>query len=523
MRRFLVVALVGLLVGSLAPGARTDTSVPALVRVHVHSADEAALLMGNFDETHNHSDGEVELLLWPGDRAELNALGFHYEVVTENLLERDLALEAAAPNKLVELPGPDRTDYRHLEDYNAELEKLAKKNPSLVRHLEMPRASLEGRPIFGIEVAANVKKDDGRPVFYIDGVHHAREWPAAEYTMSFAHYLVESYGKRAEVTSMLKRSRIIIVPIVNVDGFDYSRRSSAQNSLLGAGNGFEGYWRKNRRSLTGVTLPAPRQVNPDAYGVDNNRNYPYLWGDSNGGSSGIPLEQTYRGAAPFSEPENENVRDIVLGRNITGIITNHTYQATVLRAGGGKAPEDAILSRIGERMAKILEFRNAPTVGYPTTGTTDDWAYAVMGALGFTIEHGKIGFHPPYADEVGAHVDRTMKAFMVMADVSADPRYHSVIKGRVVGGPATLTITKEFETPLSPGNPTGAASFAEKIEMKLKTDENGSFEWHVSPSNRPYEKKPENYTLTIKSGAGTKRFSINLERGEVLNLGAIRI
>jgi hypothetical protein len=208
---------------------------------------------------------------------------------------------------------------------------------------------------------------------------------------------------------------------------------------------------------------------------------------------------------------------------VTGIITNHTYQATVLRAGGGKAPEDAILSRIGERMAKVLEFRNAPSVGYPTTGTTDDWAYAAMGALGFTIEHGKIGFHPPYADEVGAHVDRTMKAFMVMADVSADPRYHSVIKGKVLGGPATLTITKEFETPLSPGNPTGDASFAEKIEMKLKTDANGSFEWHVSPSNRPYEKKPENFTLTIKSGAGTKKLSINLKRGEVSNLGAIRL
>ena len=519
MRRFLVVALVGVLVAAMAPVGRTDMAVPTLVRVPVDSAEEAAFLLSNFDETHNHTAETIELLLWPGDRAELDALGIAYDVIAENLFERDLALEARSANTLVKLPGPDRTDYRQLTDYNAEMEQLAKKNPDLVRHFEMAQPSLEGRPIFGVEIAANVKKDDGRPVFYIDAVHHAREWPAAEYTMSFAHYLVEGYGKKDDVTSILRRTRVIVVPIVNVDGFDYSRQSPAQNSNLSAGNGFEGYWRKNRRSLTGVTIPAPRQINPDAYGVDNNRNYPYLWGDSNGGSSGSHVDQTFRGDAPLSEPENQNVRDIILGRNVTGMITNHTYQASVLRAGGGDAPEDGILTRIGDKMAKILEFRNAPTVGYPTTGTTDDWAYAVMGALGFTIEHGKIGFHPPYADEVGAHVDQTMKAFMVMADVVADPKYHSVIKG-TFGNQATLTLTKKWETPLSPGNPTGAESIPEKLEMKLKTNPDGSFEWHVSPSIRPYEKKAEPYTIKIKTFDGrVYSGTILLRRGQVVNLG----
>ena len=519
MKRSLVAVLVGLLVAAAAPAGRTDMAVPTLVRVPVDSAEEAAFLLGNFDETHNHTADSVELLLWPGDRAELDALGIPYEVIAENLFERDQALEARSPNTLVKLPGPDRTDYRQLSDYNEEMKQLAKKNPDLVERFEMAQPSLEGRPIFGIEIAANVTKDDGRPVFYIDAVHHAREWPAAEYTMSFAHYLVEGFGKNDDVTRVLRNSRVIVVPIVNVDGFDYSRQSPVQNSNLAAGNGFEGYWRKNRRSLTGVTLPAPRQINPDAYGVDNNRNYPYLWGDSNGGSSGTHADQTYRGEAPLSEPENQNVRDIILGHNVTGMITNHTYQASVLRAGGGDAPEDDILTRIGDKMAKILEFRNAPTVGYPTTGTTDDWAYAVMGALGFTIEHGKIGFHPPYADEVGAHVDQTMKAFMVMADVVADPKYHSVIKG-TFGSPTTLTLTKKWKTPLSPGNPTGAESIPEKLEMKLKTDPDGSFEWHVSPSIRPYEKKAEPYTIKIKTSDGrVYAGTILLRRGQVVNLG----
>ena len=523
MGRLFAGALTALIVLALAPIGRTDTARPMIVVAHPASQAQAAYLMAHFDETHNHAPGEIELLLWPGDRAELDAAGIDYHVVVEDLLATEAGGTAAETRQV--LPGPDRTDYRRLADYNAEIQELAKKNPDLVKRFEMKRPSLEGRTVYGVEIAANVNDvaGDGRPILYIDAVHHAREWPAAEYSMIFAHYLVESFGKDARITSLLRKTRVILVPVVNVDGFEYSRESQLQNSNLGAVNGFEGYWRKNRRSLTGVTVPAPRPVNPDAYGVDPNRNYSYLWGDGNGGSSGIPLEATYRGDAPFSEPETQNVRDIILGRPVTMVVTNHTYQATVLRTGGGAAPEDALLERMGGVVADILGYRNMPTVGYPTTGTTDDWAYAAMGALGFTIEHGKIGFHPPYDQEVGKYWKEHVDAFVKLLEYAADPRYHSVITGRVANGPATLSITKSFETKLSPGNPTGETSVPEAIGMTLKTAKNGSFEWHVSPSDRPYEKKPESFTLKITSGGRSKTLRVHVERGEVVDLGTIKL
>ena len=521
--RSFVAALVALLVVSLSPIGRTDEPRLMLVRVSVESPAQAGRLLSDFDETHNHSEGEVELLLWPGDLAELDALDLDYEIVTDDIVARD-ASDASVPATPQTLPGPNRSDYRRLADYNAEMQDLAKKNPGLVKLFEMKRPSLEGRTIYGIEIATNVKNvaGDGRPIFYMDAVHHAREWPAAEYTMLFAYHLVENYGKDEEITSLLRKARVILIPVINVDGFDYSRESPAQSSTLGAGNGFEGYWRKNRRSLTGVTVPEA-QKNPDAYGVDPNRNYAYLWGDSNGGSSGSQLDATYRGEAPFSEPETQNVRDLILGRNVVGDITNHTYQATVLRAGGGDAPEDDILEAIGQKMADVLGYKNMPTVGYPTTGTTDDWAYASMAALGFTIEHGSQGFHPTYANEVGKFWKEHMEAFEIMLDVVANPKYHSVLKGKVADGPAKLTITKTFDTPLSPGNPTGQESVTEEIKLGLQTRKDGSFEWHVSPSFRPYEKKDESYTLTITAGGKKKVVQVNLDRGEVLDLGTIRL
>lgn len=527
MRKLVVTALVLALLAAFAPLGRTDVPKLSLVRVHVTSDEQAAYLMSNFDETHNHSEGEIELLMWPGDRLELDLLGLPYEVVTEDLVARDLALNAG-PHPTQILPGPDYSDYRRLTDYNNEMAELAKKNPSLVKLFEMEQPSLEGRTIYGLEIAADVKSEDGRPIFYMDGVHHAREWPASEFTMMYAHFLVEEFGKNPEITSLLKKTRVILVPIVNPDGFNYSRESVTSinqqardaTQTLAAGNGFEGYWRKNRRSLTGVTVPGA-QVNPDAFGVDNNRNYAYLWGDNQGGSSGTQIDQTYRGEAPFSEPESANVRDIILSRNVTGIITNHTVQATVLRTGGGKAPDDPTLVKIGDQIAKILGFRNNPTVGYPTTGTTDDWAYAAMGALGFTIEHGGSGFHCAYELCVGTPTDRTMKAFAVMHKAALNTKYHSVLKGRVASGAARLTLTKTFDTLLSDGNPLGEESITEKLKWTIPTEKDGSFVWHITPSTRPYEKGKESYTLTISGGGANRMMKVFVRRGQVLDLGRI--
>ena len=529
MRKLVLCALVALLLAAFVPGAQTETPKLAIVRVHVTAEEDIRYLMTAFDETHNHSEGEIELLLWPGDRLRLDALGYEYEVVTEDVVARDAALNDG-PHPLQVLPGPDYSDYRRLADYNAEMTELAKKNPDMVKLFEMKRPSLEGRTVLGLEIAFNVKEQDGRPIFYMDAVHHAREWPASEFTMIYAHYLVEEFGKNPKVTSLLKEGRVILVPIVNVDGFNFSRENitsvnqpsrDATQELAGV-NGFEGYWRKNRRSLTGITAPGI-QSNVDAYGVDPNRNYAYLWGDQEGGSANEQWDATYRGEAPFSEPEVANVADIVLGRNVTGVITNHTVQASVLRAGGGQAPDDADLMKIGGDMAAILGFMNNATVGYPTTGTTDDWAYAAMGAYGFTIEHGGSGFHCAYDECVGTPTERTMEAFNVMFEASIDPRYHSILEGRVQGGSAKLTLTKKFKTPLSPGNPLGKEFVTEKLRWSIRTEQNGSFEWHITPSSRPYEKKAESYTLTITSGRKTETLSVKIDRGQRLDLGSIKL
>lgn len=540
MRRMLVVGLAAMLLGSFfVPAARTGSPTLMLVRVDVTSLDQARDLMDNFDETHNHSASQIEILAWPGDIGRLEQRGYTYEIVEDDVVARDQELFAEAPDVRVQLPGPDRTTYRVLADYNPEMQELAKKNPRLVKLITTPHETLEGRTVYGVEIAARVKRDDGRPTYYVDGIHHAREWPAGEYPMIFAHYLVERFGKDKEVTKVLKRTRILIVPVVNPDGFDYSRSSpfalqpnvDAAHGAACSIVGCEAYWRKNRRSFTGATVPVA-QKNPDAYGVDVNRNYAWKWGGA--GASPDETSITHHGHGPASEPETKNVQKLVLGNNVTSIVSNHTYSRLVLRPWGDTyipSPDERYLAKLGGKMARAMGgYQNIKGMQlYPTTGTMSDWGYGVLGVPSYTFEHG-LAFHPPYSgcsrDCVAKEWRGVMKAFMHGAKAALDDDAHGIVKGDVAGrGKAKLSLTKKFATPLSPGNPTGKKSFTERISLDLTTRKDGSFSWHLAPSTRPHlgKKAVEKYKLTITRGKAKKTLRFALESGQVRNLGTIRL
>lgn len=539
MRRFVAAALVAVIVGAMWVPPASSTGALMLVRVPVQDAVEAGFLASNFDETHNHRDGHVELLLWPGDRQRLHAAGFtDYEIVSADVVgEAAAALAPGGP--VVSLPGPDRGTYRTLDEYNAEMKQLAEKNPGLVKLLKLPFETLEGRWVFGLEIAADVNdQSDGRPYFHVDGVHHAREWPAGEYPMILAHHLVEKFGKDERVTRLLRNVRVEIVPIVNPDGFDHSRDSLVDAQGVGSYPlsllGMEAYWRKNRRSFTGATVPV-EQRNPDAYGVDPNRNYGFFWGDNEGGSSGDRTSQTYRGEEPFSEAESQNIRDLVLSRQITGLITNHTSGRLVLRPWGhtsADAPDEGRLRRLGDAMAEAMGgYTSQKGIGlYATTGTTDDWSYSATGGLGYTFEH-ETSFHPPYADSVGRNYKGVMEAFMLGAEAAADPRHHAIIKGRIVDGngepvAGTIRLSKEFRTPLWDGNPTGKKSVRERISVKFKTEADGTFELHVNPSTRPLiaaSGGKESYGLGFVGGGWATARRVTVTRGQVLDLGTVTL
>ena len=143
------------------------------------------------------------------------------------------------------------------------MKRLAREHPDLVKPITLNHTTYEGRPVEGIEITTNPNARDGKPVFLQMGAHHAREWPSAEHAMEWAYELVLGYRRGdARVRRLVETTRTIVVPVVNVDGFNASREAG---ELQGGGDGRGGsaddetvnilthpneYRRKNCRLIT---------------------------------------------------------------------------------------------------------------------------------------------------------------------------------------------------------------------------------------------------------------------------------
>jgi hypothetical protein len=316
--------------------------------------------------------------------------------------------------------------------------------------------------------------------------------------------------------------------VINPDGFHHSRESLLEVSNLGTVAGGQGaYWRKNRRSLTGVTAPAV-QTNPDAYGIDNNRNYAFFWGGQ--GSSESNFNQDSRGPVPMSEPETNNVAWALQTRQATAMITHHTAGNLVLYAWGhtwDDAPDHELLDATARALTAHNGYRPQKSRQlYVTTGTCSDYAYALYGSIGFTFEHSGSGFHPAYAGTVPAMYARNRPALLLLAEIAADPKQHCVVTGRAVDGSgaplagASINVTKDFDTELWPTNPTGRPSYAETVHTEAATGPDGTFTLHLNPSTRPhiyFDGGEETWTIRV----GSASRDVFVIRGQAVDLGDV--
>ena len=534
------------LLGGRALAAPTYTGLHAastlqLANVRIRSIEDE-LALGAFDDTHAiPGPGLVELLLWPGDQAKLEASGLDFEITVDDVVARDQAAHRAAANArpagVAVAPG-ERTAYRRIADYNADMQALAQLRPDLARVFVLPERTLEGRLVYGIEIAANVTRNDGRPVYHMDGCHHSREWPAAEMPMMFAFDLVEGYGKDPRTTDLLDRMRVIIVPVMNVDGFIESREAPVDNSTTALAPFVTmAYWRKNRRSLTGVTAPMIMK-NPDAYGVDPNRNYSYQWGDDDGGSSDVPVDETMRGSAPFSEPESRNIRSLVMSRQTTGMLTHHTHGRLCMRPWGwtwDETPDNEMQFDLGAEMTAINGYQNIQARGlYLTSGGSRDWTYGATGCITYTFEHGT-EFHGPYLQTIPAMYNLNREPFFILAAAAADASKHALLRGSIVdasGAPiaGSIAISKTMSSPAwFHGNgsaPGGVQSTEDTLQTSMDTGADGAFTYHVNPSKRPWLEgaEEEAYQVTVSAtGKQPVTRTVALSRGDSVDLGTIQL
>lgn len=297
------------------------------------------------------------------------------------------APEPGAP-ELVEPTEPWLAQWRDLSELEAWVDWLGTHPGASV---EVLGSSVEARPIRALRIR-HPEASEGMPGALITSLQHAREWIAGASGMHIAERLVR--GTDAQAREVLENWEVVVIPVVNPDGY---RHSWTTDRL----------WRKNR---------AP------SGGVDLNRNWGEGWGKP--GSSPDPDNNNFRGPAAFSEPETEAVRGFVLANpHLQVHVDLHSTGQLVLYPWGHTeqpSPADEALAERALRAAADMEEVDGQRYDpgrfherlYPASGVAVDWTHA-QGLESYLFElrdRGQYGFmlddelRQPAAEEAWAGV-----------------------------------------------------------------------------------------------------------------------
>ena len=332
-----------------------------------------------------------------------------------------------------------------------QMQALAQGSPAIASLMTWGNTEVGRRPLLALKLQGTGLQADQFNLLYM-GMHHARELPTPRIALAWAQRLTGAYATDPIIKNIVDKHRIIIVPVVNPDGYEMAL-------------GPQRDWRKNTRKVPELTPNGNEQT---LLGVDLNRNYGFEHIraltlaqrqalspraqranglDRNGAFDPDNPRLTYAGLLPFSEFETRAVRtwaggmfpngDQVTGRKCS--MSWHTSGGEVLHPMGhttanGIRPEDRphflnVSTDIAAATGYINlmdGYQNQPG-GYPTWGDSDDWLYKEHGVLSFTIEAfgdmergaGDTDFFPVTAGRLDALVQRNLGGAQAMAQ-SAD-------------------------------------------------------------------------------------------------------
>ena len=354
-----------------ASGAGTDSHQRYIVvRVSLGSSGDLRRLAGlgiPLEGARLRDSSRVELLLEEREVRKIRDAGFIAEtVVPDWQAAYAVRVKSDVPASLLSTRARgfhlgSMGGFLTLPEVEAELDSMHVRYPHLIGVRDSIGHSLEGRTIWGVRISGDPGSGVQVPCVLFTSLHHAREPEGMMVLIYFMWHVLEQYGTDEEITALLNSREIYVVPVVNPDGYAFNEKTNP---------GGGGLWRKNRHANNDGTV-----------GVDLNRNYGFQWGYDDIGSSPLQDDNDYRGAAPFSEPETQAIRDLCQKKKPSCALNYHTYSNDLIYPWGYSdlPTQDSLFYK---RLADYLTEHNyypygtgGFTIGYTTNGDSDDWMY----------------------------------------------------------------------------------------------------------------------------------------------------
>ncbi len=279
--------------------------------------------------------------------------------------------------------GKGYSGYSNYSELMTRLNALATNYPSICTLTDLGLGRQGTHHVWMLKISDDVANDDAsEPDAMLTGVHHAREPMSLEIPIYFAEQLCAEYGTDPDITELVNNLEFYIIPLVNPEGYNYDDIESDRN-----------YWRKN-----GYDWPNPNYPTDwgggEGTGIDPNRQYTYMWGYDNYGSSPNWWSQAYRGEAPATEPENQYIIALCEAKDFVAALHYHQYGYILYRPFGynGSAPPSndlAIFNEIANGYRDVIDDVSGIWFDYEpggTNGNAYDYMYGEHGAFSFVVE-----------------------------------------------------------------------------------------------------------------------------------------
>ena len=197
--------------------------------------------------------------------------------------------------------------FRSYASINARLQSLAMESVDL--SAQVVGTTHNARVVVAYVVSSPSPVDaEGRskPAFFINATTHAREWGVPEVSTGLIERMVEGAATDGLTRYLLDNTRLVIVPVQNVDGFLQTQRFPA-DVLVGQDPRVPNDWprdgRMRRKNMPSVDENLSTTFD-HLFGVDLNRNHRPFWGTTTSGGQLTNIRDlTYRGPSVQSEPE----------------------------------------------------------------------------------------------------------------------------------------------------------------------------------------------------------------------------
>jgi len=305
--------------------------------------------------------------------------GMDHEVLIDDV---QVYVDAEADNE----PSPrahSYTKYNSWDKVHSWILSIASSNSMLVSK-QVIGSTYEGRPMTVLKLGK--KSSSTKPAIFLDCGIHAREWISPAFCQWFVKEALSTYGSDSQMTSLLDQMDVFVLPVFNIDGYDYTHKSNRM-------------WRKTRSRRSGSSC----------IGADPNRNFNAGWCTL--GASSNPCSDTYCGSKAESEIEVKNVADFIRRNKsvIKAYLTIHSYSQLLLFPYSYTyelAADHSELLKVAEGASAALRslygtrYTSGPGAAtiYPAAGGSDDWAYDLGVKYSYTFElrdTGRYGFLLP--------------------------------------------------------------------------------------------------------------------------------